>query len=232
MDNFHIYEEAGKGKFSVVYKGRKKGTIEYVAIKSVKKAQLETIMHEVKIQYRLKHPNILQFHNWYETSNHIWTILEWCAGPSLRNIIEQDGRLPEASIRLFAADMLGGLHYLHTHGQIYGDLKPATVLMDEYGVLKLASFSLSRPVPPEPPPASADVAGGDAAAAAAAAAASQQAAGVPGGVRGSPHYMAPELFHRRRGFHSYESDFWALGIGMSVITVRVSVPSPSRPFAL
>ena len=40
MDNFHIYEEIGRGKHSVVYKGRKKKSIQYVAIKSVDKAQM------------------------------------------------------------------------------------------------------------------------------------------------------------------------------------------------
>ena len=33
MDNYHIYEEIGRGRHCVVYRGRKKKTIEYVAIK-------------------------------------------------------------------------------------------------------------------------------------------------------------------------------------------------------
>lgn len=37
MNNFHIYEEIGKGKYSTVYKGRKKKCIEYMAVKSLEK---------------------------------------------------------------------------------------------------------------------------------------------------------------------------------------------------
>jgi serine/threonine-protein kinase ULK4 len=47
MNNFHIYEEVGKGKFSVVYKGRKKKTIDYVAVKSVEKNRRKKVLNEV-----------------------------------------------------------------------------------------------------------------------------------------------------------------------------------------
>lgn len=39
MNNYHIYEEIGRGKFSVVYKGRKKKGIEYMAVKSLEKSR-------------------------------------------------------------------------------------------------------------------------------------------------------------------------------------------------
>ena len=39
QNNYHIYEPIGRGKHSVVYKGRKKNTITYYAIKSVAKDQ-------------------------------------------------------------------------------------------------------------------------------------------------------------------------------------------------
>ena len=39
MDRYHIYEAIGRGKHSVVYKGRRKKTIQHYAIKSVDKSQ-------------------------------------------------------------------------------------------------------------------------------------------------------------------------------------------------
>lgn len=39
MNNYHIYEEIGRGKYSVVYKGRKKKSIEYMAVKSLEKSR-------------------------------------------------------------------------------------------------------------------------------------------------------------------------------------------------
>ena len=47
LNDYHIYEEIGTGKNSVVYKGRRKKTISYVAIKSVEKTQRDRLMNEV-----------------------------------------------------------------------------------------------------------------------------------------------------------------------------------------
>jgi serine/threonine-protein kinase ULK4 len=45
------------------------------------------------------HPNILRFYNWYETRNHLWMIVEFCAGGDLMKIIEKDKTLSENEIR-------------------------------------------------------------------------------------------------------------------------------------
>lgn len=47
MDNYHLFDEIGRGKGSVVYKGRRKKTIEYVAIKSVEKHLKNRVLNEV-----------------------------------------------------------------------------------------------------------------------------------------------------------------------------------------
>jgi serine/threonine-protein kinase ULK4 len=83
MNNYHIYEEIGKGKYSVVYKGRKKKSIEYMAVKSLEKVRRKKVVNEVKLFNKLYHPNILKFYNWYETRNHLWIIFEYCAGGDL-----------------------------------------------------------------------------------------------------------------------------------------------------
>jgi serine/threonine-protein kinase ULK4 len=48
MNNYAITEEIGRGKYSIVYKGRKKQTIEYYAIKSVEKVHKEKVLNEVR----------------------------------------------------------------------------------------------------------------------------------------------------------------------------------------
>jgi serine/threonine-protein kinase ULK4 len=57
MNNYHVYEEIGKGKYSNVYKGRKKKSIEYVAVKGLEKSRLKKLLNEVKCNnyiHRLK----------------------------------------------------------------------------------------------------------------------------------------------------------------------------------
>ena len=76
MDRFHIYESIGKGKHSVVYKGREKKSIQYYAVKSVEKSQRQRVLQEVHALRAIKHERALKFVAWYETRNHLWLVLE------------------------------------------------------------------------------------------------------------------------------------------------------------
>ena len=192
MDKYHIYEEIGKGDFSQVFKGREKKKIEYVAIKRVEKSMMSKVVNEVQIMHKLDSPHMLKFHDWYETRNNLWLILEYCTGSDLESLLLQDGHLPESSVRSLGLDMLAGLKYLHGLGLLHCDLRPRNFLVDEYGILKICDFKLARRVPKVP----------------------LGPLDGPGAVmleqRGTPPYMAPELW-RDDGLHSFTSDFWALG---------------------
>lgn len=189
MNQYHIYEKIGRGKHSVVYKGRKKKTIQYYAIKSVEKSQKPRVLQEVRTMHALKHNNILKFIAWYETSNHLWLILEYCVGGDLVSLLKQDLRLPESSIHDFGRDIVVALQYLHSNSIIYCDLKPSNVLLDENGVIKLGGFGLSRRL--------SDIN-------------KTPLNSLPPAKRGTPCYMAPELFSEG-ATHSSASDLWALG---------------------
>lgn len=84
------------------------------------------------------------YHLRYETTNHLWLILEYCVGGDLMSLLRQDVRLPENSIHDFARDMVMALQFLHTNSIIYCDIKPSNILLDENGRLKLGGFGLSR----------------------------------------------------------------------------------------
>lgn len=65
----------------------------------------------------LKHTNVLKFHNWYETKNHLWVILEYCPGGDMMSLIEADKKgLNESIVFRFIKDMAAGLIYLHSKG--------------------------------------------------------------------------------------------------------------------
>ena len=83
MDKYHIYGNLGKGEFSEVFKGREKKSIQYVAIKRIEKSKMDKIISEVQILHKLKNPHIVKFHDWYETRNNLWVILEYCTGNDL-----------------------------------------------------------------------------------------------------------------------------------------------------
>ena len=192
MNNYHLYEEIGHGKHSTVYKGRRRGTIQYVAIKSVDKSKRARVLTEVAIsQDLLPNENVCEFHNWYETRNHLWIVAELCAGGDLARVLKQDERIvPELQVKKFAAEIVNGLVHLHAAGIVFADLKPSNVLFTESGKVKLAGFSVSQRL-------------------AELESALTEGKQVP--RRGSPFYMAPELFVED-GCHSFASDIWALGV--------------------
>lgn len=192
MNQYHIYEAIGRGKHSTVYKGRKKKTIEYYAIKSVEKSQKTKVLQEVRTLHSLDHNNVLKFYAWYETSAHLWLVLEYCVGGDLLTLLRQDTRMPEESIHDFARDLVQALQFLHSKGVIYCDLKPSNVLLDENGRLKLCDFGLARRL--------SDIA-------------KSSVQELPQAKRGTPCYMAPELF-QEGSVHSFGSDLWALGCVM------------------
>ena len=205
MDRYHIYEAIGKGKHSTVYKGRRKKTIQYYAIKSVDKSQRPRVLREVQVLRATDSPLVLKFHAWYETANHLWLILEYCVGGDLLGVLKQDERLPERSIARFALDLVSALRVAHEAGVLHCDLKPSNVLIDEDGRLKLCGFGLARRVGDiEVPIVDGDGDGTDTT--------ETRKIGTTASLakRGTPCYMAPELF-RADGVHSYASDAWALG---------------------
>lgn len=59
--------------------------------------------------HRLNNAHMLKFHDWYETKNNLWLILEYCTGGNLESILSQDGHLPEHAIRIFGLDMVAAL---------------------------------------------------------------------------------------------------------------------------
>lgn len=122
MNQYHLYSPVGKAKHSVrsfffnrshsarrqadcpeslrsqfleqvVYKARKKKSIDYFAIKSVEKSQRERALQEVEVLSSLSHPGIVQFVSFYETSRHVWLILEYCVGGNLQELLQQVGYL-------------------------------------------------------------------------------------------------------------------------------------------
>lgn len=63
-------------------------------------------MNEVKVASALEHENVLRFHNWYETKNHLWVISEYASGSNLFQLLEQDKKLTENQVRIFAKDLV------------------------------------------------------------------------------------------------------------------------------
>jgi serine/threonine-protein kinase ULK4 len=60
----------------------------------------------------------------YETTNHLWLILEYCVGGDLRSLLRADKQLPEATVLRFARDLAAALQYLHSTGAPFACMQP------------------------------------------------------------------------------------------------------------
>ena len=189
MNDYQIIQDIGRSKHAMVYKGRKKKTIQFFALKCVDKSQKQKIMREVRFLHRLQTPYAVHFYEWFETANHLWLILELCPGNRLLDLLQADLKLPEPSVNTLSLNMLAALQFLHSNGIVFNNLKPSTVLIDGSGLLKLGDFSLAMHTNTYNGPQSEE---------------SKRC------KRGTPTYMAPELF-RPDGVCSFSSDLWSLG---------------------
>ena len=198
-----LYDELGRGEQRVVYKGRRKGTVNYFAIHCVDKSKREDLQNSVRISHNLHQENIVQFFEWYETSNHLWLVVELCTGITLEKILQQDGFLPEETIRKFGINIVEALFYLHSCNILLCDLSPSKIILDGSGCLKLSNFTVAK-VDGEHDeldnePEDADFGLG----------VSQEEMLSKRLVKSLPFYIAPEVL--QGGFHTKQSDIWALG---------------------
>ncbi|XP_035986139.1 serine/threonine-protein kinase ULK4 isoform X4 [Fundulus heteroclitus] len=202
MENFILYEELGTDGSFVVYKGRRKSNLCYVAIICTDKTKRPEITNHVRLSQDLDHPNIVRFYEWFETSKHLWVIVELCSGGSLESVVAHDGCLSEDIVRRFGWDLVKGLGHIHELGIILSDLSPAKILLDGSGILKFSNFSLSKGEGETLEDiftmlsASEEPEEGD-------------SKNMRTRVQGSPAYRAPEVFQGSETSRS--SDLWALG---------------------
>lgn len=213
MENFVLYEQVGQGDHYIIYKGRRKDTINFLAIHCAEKCKRSEITNMVRLMHEVTHDNIVKFYEWYETSNHLWLILELCTGGSLEKLIAEDDHLPENSIRRFGLDIVRGLHHIHSIGIIFSDIKPSKILFNGPGDLKFADFGLSRVEGENLEQLLESYAdGGEGFESSDCENSSKtERSDVPKTLKtkGTPHYMAPEVLHGEEP--SMASDLWSLG---------------------
>ncbi|NXD66525.1 ULK3 kinase, partial [Eolophus roseicapillus] len=220
LDEFILTERLGTGTYATVYKAyRKRDTREVVAIKCVSKSSLnraseENLLMEIEILKNIRHPHIVELKDFQWDSDHIYLIMEFCAGGDLSRFIRMRRILPEKVARVFLQQLACALKFLHDHNISHLDLKPQNILLSapEHPQLKLAgqgspmgacgggnSFSLLPPKLSCPsPPADFGFAQ------------YMSPWDEKHVLRGSPLYMAPEMVCRQQ--YDARVDLWSVGV--------------------
>lgn len=128
MENFVLYDEICAFDGQTIFKARRKGTINFLAISCVDKKKRMHVTNHVRLIRTLKHETILKFYEWYETSNHLWVVMDLCTGGTLDRMLREDRLFPETAISEIGRQLVIGLQFIHSSGVIFADWFPTRVI--------------------------------------------------------------------------------------------------------
>ena len=176
-DRYALDEVIGAGGAARVYRAEDRALDRVVAVKllddaiarSADPAGRDRFLTEAKSAARFQHPNLVTVFDAGEDAGELFLVMEYVDGRTLADVIAERAPLPVDEAVSIAVQVLGGLGAVHANGTIHRDVKPANVLLDGDGRVRLADFGIAKRLD--------DI---DAAV---------TAAGV---LVGTPHYLAPE----------------------------------------
>ncbi|GIU88769.1 MAG: serine/threonine-protein kinase PknB [Acidimicrobiia bacterium] len=106
-------------------------------------AFLRRFRAEARVAAKLQHPNIVTVFDSGEDEVP-FLVLELLTGGSLRAMLDAGTRLSVAQAARVGRDVAAALEYAHARGILHRDVKPANLLFDEHGVVRVADFGLAR----------------------------------------------------------------------------------------
>jgi serine/threonine protein kinase len=103
----------------------------------------ESFLAEFESLLRLSHPSIVRLYNVWSTDACHFLILEYISQGSIERLTLERHGLPDDLVWTFGSQILSGLIYCHSKNFCHGDIKPANILLDDFGHGRLADFGLS-----------------------------------------------------------------------------------------
>ncbi|XP_072243478.1 calcium/calmodulin-dependent protein kinase (CaM kinase) II beta 1 isoform X5 [Leuresthes tenuis] len=198
-DEYQLYEELGKGAFSVVRRCVKLSTGQEYAAKIINTKKLSARDHqklerEARICRLLKHPNIVRLHDSISEEGFHYLLFDLVTGGELFEDIVAREYYSEADASHCIQQILEAVLHCHQMGVVHRDLKPENLLLAskcKNAAVKLADFGLAIEVQ------------GD-----------QQAWF---GFAGTPGYLSPEVL--RKEAYGKPVDIWACGVILYILLV-------------
>ncbi|KAK9764409.1 MAPK-activated protein kinase Srk1 [Basidiobolus ranarum] len=136
LDRYRLLTKLGDGAFSNVYKAYDHYRKHLVAIKVVRKFELNSlqrgnILKEVTIMRNLNHPNIAKLLDFKESKDFYYLVLELVTGGELFHRIVKLTYFSEDLARHVITQVAQGIHYLHEEkGVVHRDIKPENLLFE------------------------------------------------------------------------------------------------------
>jgi tRNA A-37 threonylcarbamoyl transferase component Bud32 len=178
LGRYRLVRVLGRGAMGVVYEALDERLGRTVAIKTVLRSHLDNestaqdyaarFVREAQAAARLTHPNIVAVYDFGEQDDLSYIVMEFVSGRELADLFRSGHRFTLVEALQIMSELLDALAYAHGQGVVHRDVKPANVLVDRAGRVKLADFGVAR------------LSSGN------------QDRTMPGTMVGTPNYMSPE----------------------------------------
>ncbi|XP_015758780.1 PREDICTED: beta-adrenergic receptor kinase 2-like [Acropora digitifera] len=188
MNDFSVHRIIGRGGFGEVYGCRKADTGKMYAMKCLDKKRIklkqgETLALNERIMLSMVNsPFIVCMTYAFQTPDKLCFVLDLMNGGDLHYHLSQHGVFVEADVKFYASEIILGLEHMHDRKICYRDLKPANILLDENGHVRISDLGLACDFSKKKPHASV----------------------------GTHGYMAPEVLKKGEAYDSC-ADWFSLG---------------------
>jgi serine/threonine protein kinase len=197
LGNYRIIERLGTGGTGTVYLGEHQVLCRRAALKVLPTpfaddpAILERFRLEAQAAAVLDHPNVVHIYDFRQEGPLHFIVMEYIEGPTLQQVIDRRGALPIGVACDYVRQAALGLQHAHEQELVHRDVKPANLLVDAAGTVKVLDLGLARFEP----------VGGDE---------SITRKFNNGIVLGTPDYLAPEQALNLHGVDA-RADVYSLG---------------------
>jgi serine/threonine-protein kinase len=149
LGKYKLLRHIGSGGMSAVYLAehtmlKRQRAIKVLPKKRVNDSSYLARFHlEAQATASLDHPNIVRAYDVDNDGDQHYLVMEFIEGKDLQTIVKQEGPLPLELACNYVAQSAEGFTYAHENNLIHRDVKPANLLVDEKGVVKILDLGLA-----------------------------------------------------------------------------------------
>jgi len=146
--DFDVLKPLTAGSYGKLFLAKRKVGSEIYCVKAMNKMKLKEkksvgrISVEQTVLSSCDSPFTVKLYYSFQNQTYLFLVMEYLIGGDLYSLMTEFGSLPIDAVRFYAAEIVLGIEYLHSHGIVHRDLKPDNILIGNNGHIKLADFGL------------------------------------------------------------------------------------------